>query len=83
MDYAREHALVVLTHDLDFGASLVASQGSALSVVQICAGDVSPDNIADLVIVALQTVSDELGAGALVTVDPKRTRLTLLPLNRG
>ncbi len=33
MDYARQHGYVVLTHDLDFGAILAATQGRAPSVV--------------------------------------------------
>ena len=35
MAYARLNGLIVLTHDLDFGAILAATQGAAPSVVQI------------------------------------------------
>lgn len=35
MGYARQHGYIVLTHDLDFGAILAATQGRAPSVVQI------------------------------------------------
>lgn len=80
MAFAAAHGHVVLTHDLDFGAILAATQGEKPSVVQIRALDVSPDVIGKQVIVALGQVAAELEAGALLTVDPNRTRLRILPL---
>ena len=80
MAYAKIRDYVVLTHDLDFGAILAATHGEKPSVVQIRAEDVSPDVIATLVIAALRQMAHELEEGALLTVDPKRTRLRLLPL---
>lgn len=65
MAYAKAHDYVVLTHDLDFGAILAATHGEKPSVVQIRADDVDPSVIS---------------GGALVTVDPRRTRLRVLPL---
>ena len=83
MAYASAHDCVVLTHDLDFGAILAASQGAKPSVVQIRAEDVSPAVIGEQVLIALRQMAAELQAGALLTVDPSRTRLTLLPLQPG
>ncbi len=80
MDYARQHGYVVLTHDLDFGAILAATQGRTPSVVQIRAPDPSPEAIGPSVISALRHVRAELETGALVTFEPARVRLTLLPL---
>ncbi len=80
MAYARAHDYVVLTHDLDFGAILVATHGEKPSVVQIRAEDVSPDVIGKQVIMALRQMASELEEGALLTVDPNRTRLRVLPL---
>ncbi len=71
---------VVLTHDLDFSAILAATHGEKPSVVQIRAEDVSPDAIGKQVIGALRQMVSELEAGALLTVDPSRTRLRVLPL---
>lgn len=79
MAYAREHDFVVLTHDLDFSAILAATHGEKPSVVQIRAEDVSPDAIGPQVLVALRQMTAELDAGALITVDPRRTRLHILP----
>jgi predicted nuclease of predicted toxin-antitoxin system len=80
MRYARDHDYVLLTHDLDFGAILAATQGEKPSVVQIRSEDVSPDTIGKALADALLQMAEELRAGALLTVEPKRTRLRLLPL---
>jgi len=71
---------VVLTHDLDFGAILAATHGEKPSVVQIRSEDVSPDLIGEQVIAALRQMTRELEEGALLTVDPNRTRMSMLPL---
>ena len=64
-----------------------ANSGSGLqcfacSVVQIRAGDTSPDSIQQQVISALEQLADELEQGALVTVDIERSRVRLLPIRR-
>lgn len=80
MAYAKATDSVVLTHDLDFGAMLAATHGEKPSVVQIRAEDVSPDVIGVQVITALRQMASELEEGALLTIDPNRTRLRVLPL---
>jgi predicted nuclease of predicted toxin-antitoxin system len=80
MAYAHATNCVVLTHDLDFGAILAATQGKKPSVVQVRAEDVSPDVIGEQVVTALRQMAMELDDGALLTVDPIRTRLRILPL---
>jgi len=80
MAYANAHGFVMLTHDLDFGAILAATHGEKPSVVQIRAEDVSPDAIGKQVVAALRQMASELEEGALLTVDPNRTRLRVLPL---
>lgn len=80
MDFAQANGYVVVTHDLDFSAILAATQGKMSSVVQIRAERVSPDAIRAAVIAALRQMADELQMGALVTVDPARKRLRVLPL---
>ena len=82
MAYAMSNDCIVLTHDLDFSAILAATQGEKPSVVQIRADDVSPDAIGMQVVAALRQMESELEAGALLTIDPSRTRLNLLPLRR-
>jgi predicted nuclease of predicted toxin-antitoxin system len=80
--YAGAHRCVVLTHDLDFGSILAATNDAGPSVVQLRADDVSPEAIGLSVVAALRQMAVELHAGALVTVDPGRTRLRVLPLHR-
>lgn len=80
MAYALANDFVVLTHDLDFSAILAATHGEKPSVVQLRADDVSPDVIGRQVVIALRQMETELHEGALVTIDPSRTRLRVLPL---
>ena len=80
MAYASEHGYAVLTHDLDFSAILAVTHGSKPSVVQIRAENLTPEMIGAWVVAALRSVQAELEAGALVTIEPARTRLRLLPL---
>jgi predicted nuclease of predicted toxin-antitoxin system len=80
MARARAESRIVLTSDLDFGAILAASGDQAPSVVQIRADDLSIPAIGQAVVTALRQCADDLAKGALVTVDPRRSRLTLLPI---
>lgn len=80
MTFARTNDHVVLTPDLDFSAILAATHGDKPSVVQIRSEHVCPHVIGTAVIDALRQMSTELNDGALLTVDPSRTRLRLLPL---
>ncbi len=79
VDFARTNDMVVLTHDLDFGTILALTNWEKPSVVQIRADDTSPENIGDLVIRAIVQTSGPLGEGAVLTVEPSRSRLRLLP----
>jgi predicted nuclease of predicted toxin-antitoxin system len=81
MAYARANDFVVLTHDLDFGAVLAATNAERPSVEQIRSGDLTPETIAGPVVAGLQQCSKALAAGALVTIDPARVRVRVLPLN--
>lgn len=80
MAYAREKDLVVLTSDLDFGTILAVTGAAKPSVVQIRSDDLSPSVIGDAVAVALKSLEADLLDGALVTIEPSRHRLRLLPL---
>lgn len=80
MAFARTHGYVVLTHDLDFGAILAATHGDKPSVVQIRATNLAPEVIAEHIIGAVRQLKTELEEGALLTVEPGRTRARLLPL---
>ena len=75
---ANDHA--VFTHDLDFGTMLALTQATGPSVIQIRGQNVLPEDIGLVVIAALRQHEAALAAGALVVVDPKKSRVRLLPL---
>ena len=80
MAYAERNDYVVLTNDLDFGAILAVTHAKKPSVVQIRSENLNPDVIGQQVIGALRQMREQLKAGALVNVEPQRTRLRVLPL---
>ncbi len=80
MEYAARNECVVLTHDLDFGSILATTGGGKPSVVQIRSEDLRPEAIGPGVVTALKQMQAELKAGALITIDPNRTRVNVLPL---
>lgn len=80
MAYAREHGQVVLTNDLDFSEILATTHGGAPSVVQIRSDSLNPTAIGKLVVFALQQLKPYLESGALVSVEPHRTKVRILPL---
>jgi predicted nuclease of predicted toxin-antitoxin system len=82
MAHARQHGCVVLTNDLDFSAILAVTHGEKPSVVQIRADNLNPDVIGRQVIAALKQSQGEIDSGALITIEPNRTRIRILPLDR-
>lgn len=80
MEWAQKHGFMVFTHDLDFGALLATSGASGPSVVQIRSEEVRPAAMSRIVVEAIRSFAHELLAGALLTIDPRRMRVSLLPL---
>jgi len=82
MAHAKLHDFVVLTHDLDFGAILAATNADKPSVVQIRAGDLAPEALVGPLTIGLRQCERALADGALLTIDAVRLRLRLLSLNK-
>jgi predicted nuclease of predicted toxin-antitoxin system len=82
MAYAAKNNFVVITHDLDFSAILAATHGEKPSVIQVRSAVISVGTIGKRIVAALRLAEYELEIGALVTIDPNRTRVRLLPLVR-
>jgi predicted nuclease of predicted toxin-antitoxin system len=82
MEWARDHGYVVFTHDLDFGSLLFTTNAATPSVIQLRVQHIVPDVVGNAVLEALVTAADALKSGALVTIDPRRHRIRLLPLRR-
>lgn len=81
LDYAAANGFVIFTHDLDFGALLAKHKSAQPSVIQIRSQNILPIAIGDIVLRALRASRTQLEAGALVTVEPQRDRIRLLPLS--
>ncbi|MDZ4840762.1 MAG: DUF5615 family PIN-like protein [Hyphomicrobium aestuarii] len=79
MAYARDNDCCVLTHDLDFGTILALTQWDRPSVIKIRAADTSPEIIGLACLRAIVQSKAEIEAGALLTVEPNRMRVRLLP----
>lgn len=80
MQWALAEGRIVLTHDLDFGALLAATQATGPSVVQVRTQDVRTRILAPLLLPLLRKYASELEAGAILIVDEARARVRLLPL---
>lgn len=83
MAWAARHECVVFTHDLDFGTILHLTAALKPSVVQIRAEDVRPATMGKYVCAAILHTMAELQRGALLTIDPRKNRIALLPLQKG
>lgn len=70
----------MLTQDLDFSAILAATSGTKPSVVQLRSDNLDPEVIGAKVTSALRLLENELNSGALLSIDPERTRVRILPL---
>ena len=80
LNYAASNALIVFTHDLDFGMLLAARKSRGPSVLQVRTQDVLATAIGTLVLQAINSAREHLGAGAIVTVDVAQHRIRLLPI---
>jgi predicted nuclease of predicted toxin-antitoxin system len=80
LKYAKDAGYLVMTHDLDFGAILAATEGNAPSVVQVRTQDVFPEAVGRLVIAAIRQFENQIEKGVLISVDESRSRARLLPL---
>ena len=80
MAWAARNQHAVFTHDLDFGTILRLTTALEPSVIQIRAEDVRPSTMGNAVISAILQTVEELQRGAILTIDPRKKRISLLPL---
>ena len=80
MAWANAHKHVVFTHDLDFGTAPALTHANGPSVIQVRSQQVLPEHIGPTVIAAIRQYEAELAAGALVVVEPAKSRVRVLPL---
>jgi predicted nuclease of predicted toxin-antitoxin system len=79
MSYARQNGYSVFTNDLDFSAILVSTRAASPSVIQIRAEDTRPEAHLDRVAEALIKYSSAIEQGTIITIDPYKTRMHILP----
>jgi predicted nuclease of predicted toxin-antitoxin system len=65
---------------LDFGSLLFLTKATAPSVIQIRAEHILPKSVGTAVLETLEIAATALEEGALVSIDPRRHWICLLPL---
>lgn len=80
LGYAATEGWVLFTHDLDFGAILAHTRAGKPSVIQLREENVDPDVHSGRVADVIRRFEAELGEGVIVTIEPGRERLRILPL---
>jgi len=81
LEWAKSNNFIVFTHDLDFGALLAAGGAEGPSVIQIRTQNITPEAIGKIVIDATHQFMEKLVEGALISINPRRSRARILPLS--
>jgi predicted nuclease of predicted toxin-antitoxin system len=79
MAYAKKNGYSIFTNDLDFSTILVSTRADGPSVIQIRAEDTRPEAHFDRVINSLNKFSTAIEQGTIITIDPIKTRVHILP----
>ena len=80
MQWAAINKFLVFTHDLDFSCLLYATGAKAPSVIQLRVENILPSLVGNIVLETLRSGEKQLESGALITIDPRRQRIRVLPL---
>lgn len=81
LERAADAGEVIITADADFGTLLALGGHARPSVVLLRSSDhLTPDDQATLLLRVLESVMDDLRAGAIATVTPGRVRIRNLPV---
>ena len=79
-DRAAVEGRVVVSADTDFGMLLALRHAPFPSVILFRRAAHRPDGQLTLLLNHLETISDDLGAGALVVIEDRRLRVRRLPI---
>lgn len=80
-EYARKHRFIVVTSDMDFPQILAHTAMAKPSIVLIRGEPMTPEARGRALLAAVEYCSEELDAGAILTLDwSDRPRARLLPL---
>jgi len=83
VDKAVAEDRVIVTSDLDFSRIVALSRRVVPSVITLRLADMRPVTVNRVVSDAVARFADELGRGALVTVDERGIRVRSLPIPSG
>jgi predicted nuclease of predicted toxin-antitoxin system len=78
--YASNNDCVILTYDLDFSAVLSITRALKPSIIQLRISYTNADRAIDMIVAAMQRYSNELAQGAILSINPKKARVRLLPI---
>ena len=82
IQWAKDNKFIVFTHDLDFSSLLFVTGAKAPSVIQLRVQNILPSSVGNIVLETLQVALEKLESGALITIDPRRQRIRILPLTK-
>ncbi len=77
---ARDDGRIVVTLDADFHALLAFSAAVSPSVIRIRTEGLRGEKVASLILQVIEHCGEDLGRGAVVTVQQSRIRIRRLPL---
>ena len=80
LTWANQHEMVLITNDLDFSAILAAGAVHGPSVVQLRTQDLLSEGAARIVARAFEAHREDIGRGALLSIDEGGTRVRMLSL---
>jgi predicted nuclease of predicted toxin-antitoxin system len=80
MEWAVAKGYLVFSHDLDFSTMLALTRAGGPSLIQLRGPKVLPEQIAEQLIQSLGRFRADLQAGALLLIEPGRSRVRVLPL---
>ena len=80
MNWAVTEGYAVFSHDLDFSTMLALTHAGKPSLVQLRGPKVLPEQVAEPLIESLRRFRAELESGALLLIEPGRSRVRVLPL---
>jgi predicted nuclease of predicted toxin-antitoxin system len=80
LEWASTNGFILITHDLDFAAILASQARSTPSVIQLRTPGVLSDTARSAVVATVRRFETELSRGVLLSLDPTRTRVRILPI---
>ncbi len=80
VEKARNEGRVILTHDLDFGRIIAVGRASVPSVITFRLNDMRPTQVNRYLAEVLARFTEQLEAGALVSVNERGIRVRSLPI---